>query len=59
MTNDAGDAGKVPAESALDAVDQIVHGADRKGWINLTMKINNLAVGGFAHANVMHFVKAG
>ncbi len=58
VTDDAGDAGKAPAQVLLDTVNQVMHVADRKDRINPAVKIDDLAVGGFAHAHIMDFVKA-
>ena len=50
---------KAPAQSALDAVDQIVRRAHRQGRIDPAMKVHDLAVGGFTHPHVVHFAEFG
>ena len=49
----------MPAQAAFDRIDQIVHRAHRQRRVDAAVKIDDLAVGGFAHAHVVDFVEAG
>ena len=59
MADDAGDAGKAAAQPALDGIDESMHRADRQRRIDAAMEIHDLAVGGLAHAHVVHLAEAG
>lgn len=47
-----------PAQAALDGIDQIMDGADRKCRVHAAVEIDDFAIGGFADAYVMHFAEA-
>ena len=51
--------GKAPAQPALERVDQVVHRADRERRIDAAVKIDDLAVGGLAHAHVVDLAEVG
>ena len=59
MADDAGDAGKAPSQPPLGGVNQVMHRADRQGRVDAAMKIDNFAIAGFAHADVVHFSEPG
>src|SRR5208337_656236 len=59
MADDARDTGKAAAQPALHRIHEVVDGADRQRRIDATMEIDDLAVGGLAHAHVVHLAETG
>ena len=57
VADDALDGRESAGAAALERVHQIVHRADRKRRIDAAVKIDDLAVGGLAHAHVVHFAE--
>ena len=59
VADDAPDGRKTVAQTAFNGVDEFMRGAHRDRRIEPAMEIDDLAVGGLAHAHVVHLAAVG
>src|SRR5436305_3001652 len=59
MSDDALDRRKLAPQRALDVVDPLMHILDGEHRVDAAVEIDNLTLGGFAHAHVMNLPDKG